>query len=72
MEPRPSLTLSLPPALADALRAEALRQLTTPSKVAVEVLKSAVPGYVSEAIRRDLSPPIEASATECPRTLGAA
>jgi plasmid stability protein len=58
------IDLRLPDEIARALRAEAARQLVSPGRVVVEVLRQSLPGYVERQIRRDLAHPIAGEVIE--------
>ena len=53
-----TLTLTVPIELADAVRAEALRQMRRPGEVVADALRSVFPEYVEVRLRRALQHPI--------------
>jgi len=62
VEPKVQVNVRVPPAVADALRAEALRRLSTPGQVASDLLARFLPQYIAGELRRDLAPPVEVEA----------
>jgi len=50
------LAVSVPEPLLDALYAEGSRTCESPGEVAARVLREALPGYVEQALHRDLAP----------------
>jgi hypothetical protein len=60
------LSVSLPKPVLDALYAEGSRTLETPGQVAARILRLALPGYVHEALSRDLAPTYRVRVIEVP------
>ena len=53
-----TLTLTVPTAFADAIRAEALRQMRLPGEVVTDALRLAFPPYVESRLQKDLKHPL--------------